>query len=304
MSIEQAVKPKGKGTHSMKHLGEKTKIILLYISCFIIIAASITAVILVYSYDYDKKSVETDDNTYGYTSDYVLDPTSDLPFEFWYGITASEEDAEPSEAATENEETEETEDNELPEQTELTLELIYQYPELPAGCESVALTMLLNYYGFNLDKTTIADDYLIYSNDSFVTGFLGNPYTSTGGGAYAPAMTDTANLFLAEQGSDLSAINISGTDFDDLLYFVADGTPVMVWTTMYLSTPEYSGTIHSYDDTDYQWVTSEHCVVLSGYNLTTNEVTIYDSISGIVTYDKDDFAAVYDGMWKMAMILQ
>ncbi|MFR7670840.1 MAG: C39 family peptidase [Collinsella sp.] len=35
-----------------------------------------------------------------------------------------------------------------------------QYPELPTGCESVALTNLLNYYGFGLGKTIIADYYL------------------------------------------------------------------------------------------------------------------------------------------------
>ena len=34
-----------------------------------------------------------------------------------------------------------------------------QYPELPTGCESVALTNLLNYYGFGLGKTIIADYY-------------------------------------------------------------------------------------------------------------------------------------------------
>ena len=32
-----------------------------------------------------------------------------------------------------------------------------QYPELPTGCESVALTNLLNYYGFGLGKKIIAD---------------------------------------------------------------------------------------------------------------------------------------------------
>jgi uncharacterized protein YvpB len=289
----------------MKNISSKTKTILLYICCFIIIIASVTAVILVYTYEPDQKSTEADENTYihayGHSSDYVLDPTSDFPFKFWYGIPLTETD---SDVLEDDELPEDTAEAELPEQAELTLELIYQNPELPAGCESVALTMLLNYYGFNLEKTTIADDYLIYSNDSFVTGFWGNPYNSTGGGAYAPAMTDTANLFLTEQESDLTAVNISGTDFDELLYFIADGTPVMIWTTIELSTPEYSGSTYSYEGTDYQWVTCEHCVVLSGYNLATNEVTIYDSISGIVTYDKDEFEAVYDAMWKMAIVLQ
>lgn len=49
-----------------------------------------------------------------------------------------------------------------------------QYPELPTGCESVALTNLLNYYGFGLGKTIIADYYLPKgSNGNFVTAFDG-----------------------------------------------------------------------------------------------------------------------------------
>lgn len=31
-----------------------------------------------------------------------------------------------------------------------------QTPELPTGCEITALTMVLNYYGFSVDKTTMA----------------------------------------------------------------------------------------------------------------------------------------------------
>ena len=38
---------------------------------------------------------------------------------------------------------------------------ILQNPELPTGCESVALTMLLHYWGYDtLGKTEIADHYL------------------------------------------------------------------------------------------------------------------------------------------------
>jgi uncharacterized protein YvpB len=279
----------------MKHISEKLKNILLYIFCFLVMALSVTAVILVYTYNGRiKNTADTTEagSTYGYTSDYILDPRFDTTFEFWDGIEVSEEATTVVELS------------ELPEEAELTLDLIYQKPELPSGCESVALTMLLNYYGFNLDKTTIADNYLIFSDENFVMGFMGNPHNSSGGGAYAPSMVNTANRFLIEQESDLRAINISGTDFDDLFSFIAGGTPVMVWTTIGLSTPNPSGTVYPYGDTDYQWVSREHCVVLTGYNLATNEITIYDSLDGIITYNKDDFEAVYDGMWKMAMILQ
>lgn len=46
-----------------------------------------------------------------------------------------------------------------------------QNPELPTGCESVALTNALNYYGFGLGKTVIADAYMPKSSWDFVTAF-------------------------------------------------------------------------------------------------------------------------------------
>jgi uncharacterized protein YvpB len=276
----------------MRKLNEKTKNILLYVSCFLIMAGSVAAVILVYSYD-DKKTADetTTDSIYIDTSHLTLAMSGDLSDQI-NSLTTETIVVQDSSTWP-------------PKQAELTLDLIYQNPELPAGCESVALTMLLNYYGFDLDKTTIADDYLIYSSDgSFVEGYSGNPYTSTGGGIYSPGMTDTANNFLIANDSDLRAVNISGTGFDNLLSFVANGTPVLVWTTIGFSTPNPAGTVYTYDGIDYQWVSQEHCVVLSGYDLNSNEITVYDPIYGITTCDKDKFAEIYNGMWRMSMILE
>lgn len=276
----------------MRESNEKIKTLLLYAVCILVMATSIGAVIFVYTKDRKKEKLTTTATSYGYDGEYVIDPMSDEDFQFWDGIEISEE-------ATTS-----VEISEMPDNMSLTLEYMCQNPELPSGCESVALTMLLNYYGFDLDKTTIADNYLIFSNDNFVMGFKGNPKSSTGGGAYAPSMANTANRFLIQQGSDLRAINISGTELEDLYPFIAGGTPVMVWSTINLQTPNPSGRVYLYGDTEYQWVSVEHCVILSGYNLETNEVTVYDSISGIMTYDKDEFKSTYDGMWRMAVIIQ
>lgn len=68
----------------------------------------------------------------------------------------------------------------------LPMENILQNPELPTGCESVALTMVLNYYGQKLSKTTIADEYLIRDPENFVTAYKGDPYQISGDGIYAP----------------------------------------------------------------------------------------------------------------------
>ncbi len=76
---------------------------------------------------------------------------------------------------------------ELPVRCMLDVPFVYQEPELPTGCESVALTMLLLYEGFDLEKTTIADDYLLYSeNGDFSEGYIGDPYSCEGAGCFPP----------------------------------------------------------------------------------------------------------------------
>ena len=82
---------------------------------------------------------------------------------------------------------------------EIEMENILQNPELPTGCESVALTMVLKYLGFDLEKTTIADDYLVFADRNFAMGYIGNPHTEDGAGIFAPGLVKTANNFLEAQ---------------------------------------------------------------------------------------------------------
>ncbi|MBR1815711.1 MAG: C39 family peptidase [Lachnospiraceae bacterium] len=193
---------------------------------------------------------------------------------------------------------------ENPDKVELTLELIYQNPEYPAGCEAIALTMLLNYYGYNLDKSTIINDYLIYSEENYIQGYKGKPDISPGGGCYAPAITNTTNRFLIEKKSNYIAKNISGTELTDLFPYIAQGYPVLVWTTVGLNPCRKASYIYKYGDTEYTWVYNEHCVVLTGYDLNENTVTVYDSIDGIITHDTTDFQTIYNDMWKMCVVLE
>lgn len=192
----------------------------------------------------------------------------------------------------------------LPPSHEINLEYVSQYPDLPSGCESVSLTMLLNYNGFDITKNELVDNYLIYSYD-YVHGFCGDPYSSyVGGGCYAPGMTDTANKYLSSQNSDLIARNLTGKDFDDLLYYVASNKPVMVWTTIGLGYCEKSYEGGYYEGAYYSWDYMEHCVVIAGYDTTNRTLTIYDPIDGIVTRDYDTFKDIYDQMYKMAIVIE
>ena len=177
-----------------------------------------------------------------------------------------------------------------------------QNPELPTGCESVALTIALNSLGFDLDKTTIADDYLI-TGTNFASSYVGNPFTSHGSGIFAPGLTDTANAFLEDQNSSYTAADITGTDFDDLLSYIDEGIPVVLWTTMYMSSVSFTGNNVTYEGKTYRWYNTEHCVVLCGYDRTNGTVLVSDPLSGIVTRDWDAFADIYETAGENAMII-
>lgn len=194
-------------------------------------------------------------------------------------------------------------EKELPTSASIEMELIYQHPELPTGCESVALTMLLKFYGFDLDKTTIASDYLIYSTN-FVEGYMGNPFTTGGAGIYSPGLTRTANKYLDAQESDLNAKNVTDSTPEELYRYIADGTPVVIWNTVYFLTNQPTGLRVKWGEKTYVWDNCEHCMVLSGYDLEKNIVIVHDPIEGIVERDAEGFWERYENLGSMALIIR
>jgi len=192
---------------------------------------------------------------------------------------------------------------ELPTSVAIEMELIYQHPELPTGCESVALTMLLKYYGFELEKTTIASDYLIYGTN-FVEGYVGNPFTSGGAGIYSPGLTRTANKYLNAQGSELNAKNVTGSTPEELYRYVSEGTPVVIWNTVYFLQNQPTGSSVKWGEKTYTWDNCEHCMVLSGYDLERNVVIVHDPIQGIMERDADGFWERYEKLGSMAIIIK
>ncbi len=180
---------------------------------------------------------------------------------------------------------------------------IKQNPQLPTGCESVALTIVLNHYGFGLDKTTIASKYLPKSSSNFVTAFCGNPFSSSGGGIYSPGLTLTANKFLRAQKSKLRATDLTGTNFSALYRYVKSGIPVIVWNTMYMRYP-YKAQSMQYKGKTWTFYYQEHCVVLCGYSANKKKVLINDPLSGLVWRDSKTFINYYNKLGKMAIVIQ
>ena len=196
--------------------------------------------------------------------------------------------------------------DELPRAVSLEVPSVLQLPELPTGCESVALTMALEYEGFMLYKTTIAREFLIYNQetDNMAIGYIGDPFSEDGAGCFAPAIAATADNFFEDQEADYVAYDISGTEMEELLSYVQADTPVVLWTTMYMAEPEFTEDTAEYEGKTYHWYYQEHCVVLSGYDLDNNTVQINDPLEGIVDRDYDEFKRIYDEIGKYAVVVK
>lgn len=164
---------------------------------------------------------------------------------------------------------------------------INQYPNYPTGCESVALTMLLNYYGILITPDNVISSLpkgnLPYTKNGVTYGgnpekeFIGNPYSLNSYGVYEKPLAEVANQY--KPGITIA----TGTDFNKILEIVGTGKPVLVWTSMYLAAP-YISTLWIYEPTGetVYWKANEHAVVIIGY--TPDKVIIADPIGGTMKY--------------------
>jgi len=182
-----------------------------------------------------------------------------------------------------------------------------QYPELPTGCESVALTNLLNYYGFGLGKTIIADYYLPKgSNGNFVTAFDGNPRRSSGGlmGCVAPAITIAGNNFLRAAGSGKQAKDVSFSSISSIKNRLTCGQPVEMWNTEWGSWPGGRYAARWYNGHFYGLWGGNHAVVLKGYDDEQGIVYLSDSINGNVTRNAQVFFGTWQQMDSQAVVIE
>lgn len=180
---------------------------------------------------------------------------------------------------------------------------VNQYPELPTGCEITALTSVLNYYGYNVKKETMADDYLKKGSGSFYEMFLGNPRKKEGSyGCMAQPIADAANLYFKKNSISRKAVNISGSEFDKVLDYVAEGYPVIVWNTINMK-PAYESKKLVLGGKTYTWIAPEHCVVVIGFDRDANEVYVADPASGLVTRNLSTFKQRYNSLKKQAVYI-
>ena len=193
--------------------------------------------------------------------------------------------------------------------------IIYQNPELPTGCEITAMTMVLNYYGYNVDKVTMASEYLpctsadlYYGDDGCLYGndmnnyFIGNPFSTSGVICGTGAIVTAANDLLSDWGSRMQAMDITGASPEELFALVSQDIPVVVWATINMEERGSTEGWYTENGVYVDWSSNDHGVVLIGYSDST--VTIADPISGEVTYDRNIFEDIFASRNNQCVILQ
>lgn len=164
---------------------------------------------------------------------------------------------------------------------------ILQYPKYPTGCESVALTILLNYHGYDVSVDDVISKLRLgdkpYFEENIWYGgnpeleFVGSPYDRESYGVYEKPMYDVAITY------NHNFVMGTGKSLSSLLEIVKKGNPVMVWTSYNLTVP-YISASWTYKPTMeiVEWKSGEHAVVIIGYN--SKQIIVSDPYTGTVKY--------------------
>ena len=187
-----------------------------------------------------------------------------------------------------------------------------QLPELPNGCEATSLSIVLQYYGYAVDKLEISESYLstkplartwhgYYSGDPALA-YCGDA-EALGYYCFAGPLCEAANRYLQEQNSTLRAMDLTGQSTYVLKNLVSGGIPVVFWATLDFAAIEKSERTWTIleDGTQYQPYSNLHCLVLYGFDLFYYDV--YDPLKGAVRIPRLVFELRFAQMEQRAMCL-
>lgn len=201
--------------------------------------------------------------------------------------------------------------------TAMNIPYVSQLPKYPTGCEAASSCMLLKYYGFsiNIDQmVNIIPRKNLYKKNGKTYGpdinemFVGDPrytYTSStpGYGVFSPALTKALQKAIDERGGGYTAVKLSGCTFDELLKYIRDGYPAIVWATYKMQKPTkvnawYLETTGKY----FEYPRGTHVMILSGYS--SSKVTTVDPYdNGVLTFNIDTFEDRWNLLGNQAIVL-
>ncbi len=156
----------------------------------------------------------------------------------------------------------------------ISVPYISQNPELPTGCEATSAAMVLQYYGENINHTTLAKNWISKSSDFYWKDgkkygpdpneiFVGDPFTKYSYGCFAPVIANAVNnnseLCFAEVLKEKSLSYLCKK-------YIDNGKPLLIWATIGMVATQDGDTWYIENGEKYVWSANEHCLVLIDYD--------------------------------------
>ncbi|GGD05716.1 C39 family peptidase [Pontibacillus salipaludis] len=199
----------------------------------------------------------------------------------------------------------------LKQEVHIEVPTVKQYPELPRGCEVTSLSMLLNHYGFDVDKMTLAkkvkkseqvyqniDGQIHYGDPN--EGFVGNMYNlnEPGFGVYHEPIASLARQFATDRVHDFS-----GGSFYEILEHLDNGQPVWIITnTLYKHLPSELFESWITPNGSQKITMKEHSVLVTGYD--SEYMYFNDPLTGQQKKaPRNDFKEAWVQMGKQAIAI-
>lgn len=188
--------------------------------------------------------------------------------------------------------------------------LICQYPTLPTGCESVGATMLLQYYGIDVDEITFASNWLDTSDDFYKLDetqygpdpnevFVGNPFSEYSYGCFSSVILNAINH---HQNQVTAHIILDKTLEELCIEYINHHQPVLIWATMRMKPLREGNSWYLPSNKLFTWPAGEHCLVLVGYD--DYRYYLNDPQTGtIVSYRKKVVQERFEELHSQALVI-
>ena len=190
--------------------------------------------------------------------------------------------------------------------------LLSQVEDFPNGCEGVSATMLLEYYGFDISKSDLINNFMpkkdIYSQNGKRYGpnpaeyYAGDPASTLNGwGAFVPVIKKTITSYLNTQDTSYGIVDYTNFSLSDL----EKNIPVEIWITI-----DYTKVSDVYlwqaedGSKTYVYPKNSHAVVLVGYDKDNYYINDPLRASSVVKVAKERLRESYDSMGRQAIGLK
>ncbi len=134
--------------------------------------------------------------------------------------------------------------------------------------------------------------------------YAGDPSLKVGGWyVFANPIVEAAEQIISEKDQNLVAKNVSGSTKEELLTYIEQGIPVVMWVTLDLSPPQKDGGWYIKGTNSFhESYTNLHAVVLNGW--TDGEVDVMNPLQGQVNYTEEDLFNSYQEMGRKVVIVK